>query len=649
MATWKPLDQMKYVGRDVPRVDGPEKVKGSAKFTQDVQLAGMLHGMILRSPHAHAYVRSIDLSKAERLPGVKAVLKLDKYTVRYQGEEVAAIAAESPEIAGDALRLIEVKYEVLPYAVIEEEAMAEGAASIGGDGNVSWDNNGDKAAVEKLLEASAHVVEQEVRVQVQVHNCLETHSAVAGGRMARSRPGSPPRRFTAPRMTWSRSSSSTPKKWRLTASTWAAVSAASSRSGVEALVAARLSRMTGKPVRVAFDRKGEYLSAGNRPSLNTKIRIGCDAAGKLTAFAEESNGTAGISGGSGVPTPYIYNVPEGAVFKRHANVRINAGEARPMRAPGHPQAQFATEILIDMLAEKAGIDPVEFRMLNIPSAWRHHQQLKLGVERIGWSRRRNATPGAGEGPIKRGIGVGCGVWGGGGARSTKVQVEIMPGWQRADLDRHPGPGHRGAHDDPAGHRGCAGNFAGTGRPGDRQQRTAVLHRLGRQYHHRLGDSGDLQYRQPRPNELLLMVGPVLGAQAEDLVCEDGAISSNNDPSRRLKWKDATALLGRNRPCVRRWLGRGPVRRHVGGCQFIEVEVDAETGRVRPIKVVAVHDFGLCVNSLTARSQINGGVIMDLSWALLEDRLMDQNTGTMVNPNLENYKLLGPWRCRRSTS
>jgi xanthine dehydrogenase YagR molybdenum-binding subunit len=119
------------------------------------------------------------------------------------------------------------------------------------------------------------------------------------------------------------------------------------------------------------------------------------------------------------------------------------------------------------------------------------------------------------------------------------------------------------------------------------------------------------------------------------------IRSRSDSAKSIKWQDACALLQGQMLSVTDGWTTGLSDSGVAGVQIIDVEVDVETGRVKPIKVVAVHDFGLCINRLTSRSQINGAIIMGLSWALAEDRTLDPNTGTMVNPNMENYKLAGP--------
>jgi len=639
MAKWKPFDKMKYIGREIPRTDGPEKVKGTAKYTQDINLPEMLYGKILRSPHAHAYIRHIDISPAEKHPGVKAVLVLDKYTVRYSGEEIAAVAAISPDIAEEALGLIKVDFELLPFVVTEEEAMKPEAPRIHEQGNVSWNGGGNKEKVEKLLAESAYMVEDTLRTQVQVHNTLETHSVVCQWENDKLKAWISTQGVHGARDDFAKLFELGQDKLEVICEYMGGGFGSKFPIGVEGMVAGRLARMTGKPVKVILTRKEEYLAAGNRPSSIQKIKIGCDSKGKLTAFWIEDYGTGGINADAWFPSPYVYKVPREAIYRRHGDVRINAGEARPQRAPGHPQGQFGMEIIIDELAEKAGMDPLEFRMLNDPSETRQ-RQYKIGAQKIGWYERRNKVPGSQPGPVKRGIGVGSGTWGGGGDNSTKVQIDIYPDGKVkvATGTQDLGTGIRTlVHQVCAEALGIPMEYIATdiGRStlpfstasGGSMTTGSVVPAVK--------NAGDKALEQ-----MFAVVAPVLKVEAGDLVCEEGVIFSSKDRSRSIKWKEAAALLGSKVISVTEGWVEGLSSSGVAGCQFIEVEVDTETGRIKPVKVVAVHDFGLAVNMLTSRNQIYGGVIMGLDWALLEDRTMDSNTGTMVNPNMENYKIAG---------
>lgn len=640
MAEWKTMEKNKYVGRDIPRTDGPEKVNGAAKYTQDIVLPGMLYGKIVRSPKAHAYIEHIDTSRAEKMPGVKAVLNLDKYTVRYYGEEILAIAADSMDIASDAADLVNIRFRDLPFVVTERDAMAENAPRVGETGNVSGFTQGDKAKVEGIIASSAHVVENTIYTQVQVHACLETHSVVAKWEGDKLIAWVSTQGVHGARDDLARYFDIPNEKVEVYCEYMGGGFGSKFPVGVEGIVAARLARMTGKPVKVMVERHDEFLAVGNRPSTNQHLKLACDSAGKITAFWQESWGTGGITGSANFPTPYIYRVPDGTVYKKHQNVRMNAGAERPQRAPGHPQSNFAMEIMMDMLAEKAGMDPVEFRMLNDADEKRQ-KQYRIGMERIGWSERRNRTPGAGSGPVKRGIGVSSGTWGGGGARDAKANVDIHPDGRVTVTI--------GTQDLGTGIRTCVHQVAAD-TLGISMGRVTPL--IGRStYPFSPGSGGSITIGSVTPvvlnasakalGELFARVAPALGAGPGDLVCEDELVFVKNDRSRSMKWNDACALLQGKMISVQDGWSEGLSSSGVAGCQFLEVEVDVETGRIKPIKMVVVQDFGLTVNTLTSRSQINGAVIMGLSWSMFEERLMDPNTGTMINPNFENYKLFGP--------
>ena len=313
MSKWKPLDKMRYVSKDVPRTDGPEKVSGSAKYTQDIILPGMLYGAILRSPHAHAYVKNISLGAAERHPGVKTVLDLEKYTVRYYGEEVAAVAATSPEAAEEALALIKVEYEELPYVVTEEDAMKEGAPRISEQGNVRWNRNGDKANVERILASSAHTAQETIRTQVQVHNTLETHSVVALWEEGKLKAWISTQGVHGARDDFAKLFELDQDKVETICEHMGGGFGSKFPVGVEGSVCARLAKMAGKPVKLMLPRKDEYLAVGNRPSAIMHLKLGCDSKGKITGYWQESYGTGGIAGSAGIPLPYISRAGRGGL------------------------------------------------------------------------------------------------------------------------------------------------------------------------------------------------------------------------------------------------------------------------------------------------------------------------------------------------
>src|SRR5690606_7476563 len=187
---------------------------------------------------------------------------------------------------------------------------------------------------------------------------------------------------------------------------------------VQGIVAAELARKARRPVKLMLERDEEHVAGGNRPSAYAKVTAALDREGVLTAFVAESWGTGGHSRGAGFPLPYIY-APK--VSRRsHRDIVVNAGDARAMRAPGHPQGCVITEQVMDDLADAIGMDPVELRIRNLPKTndrlrelapiW--ERELRLGAERIAWNAKRHPRGDPSSGPIKRGLGCALSTWGG---------------------------------------------------------------------------------------------------------------------------------------------------------------------------------------------------------------------------------------------
>ena len=623
-------------GTSVPRLEAVDKVTGRAKYTHDMQLPGMLYGRILRSPHPHARVTSVDVSRAASHLGVKAVFNFDVQTARYVGQEIAAVAATTREAAEEALRLIDVAYETLPFIVREEAAMAEGAQQIHPRGNVEVNpqrqtERGDPDAGFAQADAA---IEQTYRVPVQTHSCLETHGVVAQWEGDRLTVWCSTQGVVGVRDEFARYFNVPQDQVRVICEHMGGGFGSKFGAGAEGRAAAELARQAGAPVKMMLDRKEEHLSVGNRPSAVMKIRMGATRDGKLTAFHSQTYGSGGVGSVGNIPLPYVFSIPNAKTELQ--DVHINAGGARAMRAPGHPQAAFAMDCAMDELAEAVGMDPLAFRRANHSSANDIRlQQYDIGAREIGWE-RRNQVPGSGSGPLKRGIGMGCGLWGGGGSRNSYVEVTL--------------------HRDGTVDAKCAVQDLGTG------IRTAiamaVAEELGlslNQVRAHIGDTafppgvgsgGSVTTPSTVPaaktaarkakQDLFEHLAPLFGVEASDMAARDGHVHAGD---KRMTWTEATAQLGA--PIVVTanredgFHGSG-----VAGVHFAEVEVDIETGKIQPIKVVAVNDCGLVVNKLTAESQIYGGVIGGISYALLEDRLLDRMTGVMVNPNFEAYKISG---------
>ncbi|MEW6745522.1 MAG: xanthine dehydrogenase family protein molybdopterin-binding subunit [Planctomycetota bacterium] len=643
--TWDLDAELAVVGGKFPRLEAVEKVTGSARYASDVRLPGMLYAAILRCPHPHARVRSIDTSRVKALPSVKAVWEEPSgKECRFAGEEIAAVAAVSRRDAREALRAIRVEYDVLPFVCQVEKAMEESAPRVFADrGNVRSRSSGDKEAVEQAFDEADVVLEREYRTQVQTHVSLETHGCVCqweGDHLNvwHSTQGT----FTT-RAALAQAFSLQPAQVRVLAEHVGGGFGSKLGADRFLVIAAHLARDAGAPVHLFLDRREEHLATGNRPNSIQRMRVGIKKDGKLSGAIVETFGTAGVAaGGAGCFNPAIYDF--GPVFKTEATVMTHAGEGRPQRAPGRPQGIFAVDSMIDELAEAIGLGPLAVRRLNDPSSIRQ-AEYEIGAKAIGWDRRRN-PPGSDIGPIKRGLGMACSAWPSigspGGQPRWSVICQIYRDGSVELLN--------GAQDIGTGTRTLLATVAA--------EELGITHdriRVG------LGDTslppgptsgGSTTAPSLAPAaraaahlaraQLLELVADELEVEPEDLEARGGRIAKRGEGATSLSFAEACELM--DGEMIRaegvRADNYAVYYEGVAGCQFAEVEVDVETGLVRVIKVVAVHDCGRVINRLQAENQVIGGVIQGMSYALHENRILDRNTGTMVNPDLLSYKVSG---------
>jgi xanthine dehydrogenase YagR molybdenum-binding subunit len=326
----------------------------------------------------------------------------------------------------------------------------------------------------------------------------------------------------------------------------------------------------------------------------------------------------------------------------HRDVYTNAGPQRAFRAPGHPQACFITETVIDELADRLRIDPLELRMRNVKPDAPNQQWKKyfpIGAEKIGWS-RRHPTGDSAAGPIKRGLGCAANLWAGGGNRATRAMCEIQPdGSVTSKIS---------TQDIGTGTRTLVAMITAEtmGLP-----LNAVTAAIGdTNYPYGPGSGGSITVGSVSPtvrvaaenarDELFAKVAPQLGVAPAALVAKGGRIQVKDNPSKSLSWKDACKALGTTPIQANGAWELGLSSVGTSGVQFADVEVDIETGVTRVKRIVSVQDCGMIVDRLTAESQMYGGIIMGLGFALYENRVLDRNTARMVNPNMEWYLVPG---------
>jgi xanthine dehydrogenase YagR molybdenum-binding subunit len=609
-------------------VDAPEKVTGAAKYTTDVRPAGMLYGAIFRAPWPAARVNTVDVSAARSAPGIRAALVIrdGPRTTRYYGEELAAVAGESRQAVEDALRLIHVDATPLAFVVNEVDAIRPGSPRVVEQGpNYQRTPAKETGDVAEGFSRSAAVASGAFSAAVEIHHCLEPHGNTVQWNGDAVTAWASTQGLYSVRDGLSENLAIPQNRVRVICEHMGGGFGSKLGFGAEGAACARLAKEAGAPVQLMLTRFEESLCVGNRPSTFQKIRLGADRDGRLVAYEIDAFGSPGFAagaataaggGGADIPAPYIYTVPNSRV--RQANVAVNAGSARAMRAPGHPQASFGMESIMDELAVKLGLDPVELRILNDPFEIRQ-REYRIGAERFGW-KEKYRRPGSSPGPVKTGVGCAGAMWGGGG-RKGSAEVQINP--------------------DGTAEVKCGTQDLGTGsRTVARLVAAEILRLDPSRISVRIGDSQLPPNGSSGGSTTTANIAPAVLDACENAVAELASLSGIAEP-RGGRWLEACGKIGISPVTASGHWQPGLSSQGVGGVQFAEVEVDTETGFVRARRILCVQDCGLVINPLTCRSQVNGGVIMGLGYALYEQRIMDPTSGVVLNPNFETYKLPGP--------
>src|SRR5437870_3291259 len=638
--SWPPMEKRRVIGKPTRRLDGGLKASGKAKYASDFTQKDLLFGALLTSPHAHARVTSIDTSAAEKLPGVTAVrvIATPGTEVMWTGQEIAAVSANTEEIAKDATRKIKVEYEVMPHLVREEDLAKAGA-------RVKAAGEQTKGDPDKAFQEAEVVSEGSYGIPVITHCCLESHGQAIGWKGDHVEFFPSTQNVSGIGGDLSNTLKIPPTNVHVHMDNVGGgfgSKFASDRWGIEA---AQLSKQSGgRPVKLFLDRATELLIGGNRPSGFAKVKVAAKKDGTITAWESTSWSTGGVGGGGAPPIPYVFDIPNQR--KSHSAVSTNCGGARAWRAPNHQQACYLTLTAIEDLAAKLKMDPVEVLYKNADLTQRaevYRAQLRTGQDLIDWKKLWHERGDSGSGAVKRGLGVALHTWGGGG-HNSQCRTNIHPdGTVEVEL---------GSQDLGTGTRTIITMVAAEtlGLP-----LGAITLKIGDNALPPSGPSGgsttvggvSSSTRKSTVNALAKLfeaVAPSLGAPADQLEAVDGRIQVQGNSSKSLTWKAACQKLGVAKISE---MGENNQRNPgglnssgVGGVQMADVSVDTETGIVRINKIVAVQDIGLVINPKTAESQIHGGCIMGICAALMEERVMDQQTGRMLNSDMEFYKLAG---------
>jgi len=673
---WGEDAELRIVGKPTPRVDGRERVTGGATYTYDIQLPGQLTAAALRSPHAHARVTRVDASRAEAMPGVRAVLHrfnagdlIDPNRDRsvfaeelpYAGAIVALVLADTREQAVDACAAVVVEYETLPFVVDPEAALQPEAPRVLSDRphnklNDEYPQTYQRGDVDAGIREAEVTVEARFETPAAMHNSMETHGATAqwDGRTLTIYSSTQDifgvRRAVAKALGLHQNQVRAIKQYM--------GGGFGSKFGPHesGLLAAYAAHRLGRPVQYMLSREDENVAAGHRSATIQHFRLGAQRDGTLTAIEQRTVGNLGALAGwfpaTAMATKELYQCANVRTIDEGA--RTNLGPFAAFRAPGVVEGIAAMETAVDQLAAALGMDPLELRLKNYAERHQDMQRpyarkllreaYEIGAERIGWATRdaeARRYPKGRDGTLRRGVGMASQLWGGDGGPPAQAQAKLLPDGTAVIIT--------GTQDIGTGTRTVLAQIAAEelGLPLE-----AVRVELGDTefglYSPPSGGSMTLASMGPAVRmaaaearkDALEIVGHLVEAPADALDIRDGGIV-NRETGREMGTLGSYLEQLDGHEVTAKGM-RGPNAENVTvrtfGAQFAEVEVDLGTGQVRVRRIVAVHDCGRIVNPLTFSSQIEGGIIQGLGFALMEQRVVDQRFGTVMNANLEQFHI-----------
>lgn len=693
------MAEYSVVGKRLPRIDGAVKARGEAKYTVDMKLPGMLYCRTLRSPYAHAKILRIDTSKAEKLPGVKAIITgkdtkgvryglwrrrpeyldeppLAEDKVRHVGEGVAAVAAVDEVTAEEALELIDVEYEELPAVFTPEEAMREGAPLIHENvkRNVIVTRRMEFGDIERGFREAEYVREDSFSTQPVTHTPMEPQACIASY--------DPSGKLTL----WA----STQVPYFTQAIVAKAMGLRESEVKVirpfvgggfggkyelhaHEICASFLARKTGKPVKLVFDRKEEFIATRRKHPMTVTLKTGVKRDGTIVAIQAKAVLDGGAYSGIGPTTTMLAGIFFSMAYRvpnyRYDGFRAftNKPPSGAMRGHGANQPIYAIDSQLDLIAADLGMDPVAIRLKNarqtgdlIPSGLSVHGVTRLSscglgecIQRVtqstDWAKKRAELPPG------RGIGIGTCAFLSGAIfnyfNTTRPYSEVLV---RVNDD---------------GTATIFSQAAEIGQGSDTMLCQIVAEELGL----KMGDVSigasdtatapqDLGSWASRTtlmtgnaakaaaaevkSQLFLAAAGILGQKLhQELDAREGRIFIKGNPEHGISFADAVqaAQAARNGMPI---MGRGAFTPKGGerftpalsfGAQIAEVEVDKETGQVKVLKVTTAHDCGQAINPMAVEGQVEGSVQLALGYALTEELQIEK--GQTLNPTFMDYKIL----------
>jgi CO/xanthine dehydrogenase Mo-binding subunit len=679
------------IGKKTPKLDALAKATGKAVYGHDLKLPGMLHGKILRSSVPHARLLNVDCRAARKIPGVKAVLTaedikaggmgflqdnppLKSGKVRSIRDEIAAVAAIDERAAEEAVAAIRVEYEALPGLFDPEEALRDGAVLIHeekGTNVLPVDIRFSHGDAEKGLRESDFVVEQVFRLGPVTHCCLEPgFCAAAIDASGKVTVWSTTQQPFLMINDLSRCLGIPGGRLRVVQpSTGGAFGSKLDTYPYEAL-AVILAGKTGRPVRVAFNRMDEFIACPTRQPMIVRMTQGCTRDGTLKVRIADLLLDNGAYTSWGATTPGVALTSISSLYHvenirfTSKSVYTNNFYSSAMRGYGNPQATFAIECSLDRLAEEAGIDPLDLRLRNAnrpdevsPQGFRitscaHAECLRTAGERIGWKGSRQAGP-------NRGIGFASLFHVGGGARIYKSDgcgaIVRVDDFGKVSLIT-------GANEIGQGSETTLAiivaealgveveDVSVVNSDTDVKPWDVASHASRTTF---IAGNAALKAARKAGEQLLEIAAAALKTSPENLVFRKGSIVCRDDEKKSIpigKAVRSAHFRTGGKMIVGEHFYDPPTemvdpRTQVGnmsaawafGTQAALVEVDPDTGKVRLLKMVAVHDVGRTINRLGLEGQIEGGIAMGAGYALSESLIMEK--GVPQNPNFVDYKLM----------
>jgi CO/xanthine dehydrogenase Mo-binding subunit len=665
---WTGEAALDVVGQCVPRMDATEKVTGRAVYSADVQRAGMLYAAVVRADDAAGRVLSLDATAAVARPGVRAVLRRDDVegirhdggqlldqTVRYAGQVIAAIAADSQELADRAAHAVVVQVQRERHAVSSAAALAPNAPLVRPKGNTSKNSPRitQRGDVDAAIAAADVVVRREYRTPCALHTPLEPHGAVAEWNGDHLTVWESTQGIFNTREDLAGAFGLKLTQVRVIKDYMGGGFGAKNGASQCAYIAAALSRKARAPVRCLWDRFGEQVDSGNRSSTTQRVAIAARQDGTLVAIDLDATIEMGVGGwfaGPGKIYHEMYACPN--VRSKEVFVYTHTGAMASFRAPGHVEGSFGLESAMDALARDLEIDPLELRRRNYASLDqeknRPYSQKRLdecyagGASRFGWKahakRRKHMAA-----RIRRGSGMSSITWGAGGGPPAYATVrvnadgtiDVLTGTQ--DL----GTGARTVLAQIAA-EALGANIADVRTVlGDTERLPYTGNSWGSMTTASVGPAVRMAAEDAR-STLLEAASAMLDVPSEDLECRNSTIVLRPPGAerRQLTFAELGEKLGDIMIIGQGSRGPNPEKTAISAfaAQFAEVEVDTETGRVRVLRIVAAHDSGRIINPRLAESQLEGGILQGLGFALFEERIVDEALGLPLNPTMHDYKI-----------